>query len=91
MAAAEVAPSDLRALCLMLVYLWVRISEALALTAADVQLTDSIVAVRCLKKRGKLVIRELPAAPALLSTLEAAFGISSRQTDPAIAGQRLWT
>lgn len=90
LAAAGAALPEVRAFCFALTYLGVRISEALALTPADIQLQEGVISVRSLKKRGRLTIRELPAAPALLSALDRAFALSGRQGDPALAGQRLW-
>lgn len=46
--------------------------------------------IRCLKKRGRFVIRELPAAPALLRALEDGFGLTGNATDLVDADNRLW-
>lgn len=72
-------PSDERAFCLTLLFLGLRISEALALCPDDIQFEEGIVAVRCLKKRGAVVVREVPAPPALLDALKA---LSATQADP---------
>lgn len=90
LAAAGDASPEVRAFCFALAYLGVRISEALALTPADIQLHEGVVSVRSLKKRGRLTVRELPAAPALLSALEIAFAVAGRQGDPAQASLRFW-
>ena len=90
LAAAEAAPAAVRTLCLTLAYLGLRISEALALTPADIQLSSGVVSVRCLKKRGWLGVRELPAAPMLLSSLETSFDLAARQRDATLGRSRLW-
>lgn len=76
---------DVRTLCLTLAYTGCRISEALALTPASVQSADGIVSVRSLKKRGLMVVREIPVPPLLISELARVHRLSS--LDPA---QRLW-
>lgn len=69
LAAAAEAPPEVRTLCLTMAYLGCRISEALALTGRDVQARAGLVSIRCLKKRGRTVVREVPAPPALLDEL----------------------
>ena len=67
--AADSAAPEVRTMCLTLMHLGCRISEALALTAGDVQVSAGLVSIRCLKKRGQLVVREVPAPAALLDEL----------------------
>ena len=67
--AAQLAPPKVRTLCLTMTYLGCRISEALGLTGGDVQATEGLVSIRCLKKRGKLVVREVPVPPELMEDL----------------------
>lgn len=81
-AAAHAAP-EVRTLCLTLAYLGCRISEALALTGGDVAPDVGLIAVRSLKKRGQLAVREVPAAPALLAALAQVHPLDRR-------GVRLW-
>ena len=50
----------LRALCLVLAYSGCRISEALALTPAGFDPHEHFVVLRSLKKRGRMVLREVP-------------------------------
>ena len=69
LAAADSAPPEVRTLCLTMTYLGCRISEALQLRARDVQATESVISIRCLKKRGELVVREIPVPPALMQEL----------------------
>ncbi len=58
-AAADEAQS-VQALCLILAYTGCRISEALMLTALSVQPSIGVIAIRTLKKRGRLFVREVP-------------------------------
>lgn len=53
--------------CLTIYYTGVRISEALSLTAADIDIASDTVRVRSLKKREKREFRRLPI-PSYLST-----------------------
>lgn len=76
-AADSCSRPDLRTLCLTLAYTGCRISEALNLTAACVEVESGFIAIRCLKKRtDKIVIREVPVPARLLSTLENVHGLS---------------
>lgn len=68
---------DVRTLCLTLVYTGCRISEALALTPASVQAAEGIIAIRSLKKRGLMVVREVPVPPLLVVELERVHGLAS--------------
>jgi integrase len=77
---------ELRTLCLVLAYTGVRISEALALTVGSIQIESGFIAVRTLKKRGAIVVREIPVPPDLLIELERRHAISRRQPH-----ERLWT
>lgn len=76
---------DVRTLCLTLAYTGCRISEALALTPASIHAADGIIAIRSLKKRGLMVVREIPVPPLLISELERVHGLSSLHLT-----QRLW-
>ena len=56
---------------LMLAHTGVRISEALALIEGLVQRDGGFIAVRSLKKRGKIHFREIPAPPELFAAIDA--------------------
>jgi integrase/recombinase XerD len=88
LAASHACPrADQRTLCLTLAYTGCRISEALALTARCVEREGGFIAFRTLKKRrGIVVIREVPVPMELLDAIAALHGIESM--DPAA---RLWT
>lgn len=78
--------ADQRTLCLTLAYTGCRISEALGLTASCIERESGFISIRTLKKRrGVVVIREVPVPVELLDTIAAAHGIEDM--DP---GARLW-
>lgn len=68
--AAKRFPPQQRTLCLTLLYTGCRISEALALTPASVQLDAQVITFRTLKRRTAQVMREVPIPPALVKQLE---------------------
>jgi integrase/recombinase XerD len=84
-AAAACGRPDLRTLCLMLIYTGCRISEALALTAASIQNEAGFIAIRTLKKRGAVLVREVPVPANLLTALADVHGLAD--ADPST---RLW-
>lgn len=88
--AAHAAEGKVRTLCLTLAYTGCRISEALNLTANDVQPQSALIAVRCLKKRGKLVVREVPVPPVLLNELEAVHHLQQLHAAPSDLPAPLW-
>jgi integrase/recombinase XerD len=79
LAAAQLAPPKVRALCLTMAYLGCGISEALGLRGSDVQATEGLVSIRCLKKRGKCVVREVPVPPALMEELARVHPVDQRR------------
>lgn len=79
-AAANVHPCvEVRLFCLTLAFTGCRISEGLALTPSSIEVESGYIAIRSLKKRGCVVIREVPAPPTLLAELHAN------------GSERLWT
>ncbi|MCV6602949.1 MAG: site-specific integrase [Cohaesibacter sp.] len=90
--AAEKADRHVRTLCLTLLYTGCRISEALELTAASVQLDARLISIRSLKKRSKHVIREVPIPPALVDALELVHGVRAVQRNAVKAQEAyLWS
>lgn len=73
--AARQAPAEVHTLCLTLAHTGCRISEALNLTAGDIQPESGSIAIRCLKKRGKLLVREVPVPLPFLGELERVHGL----------------
>ena len=69
LAAAAREDRDTHTLCMTLAYTGCRISEALSLTVSSVQPGTNLIAIRSLKKRGKVVVREIPVPAELVRLL----------------------
>jgi integrase/recombinase XerD len=87
---ARRASAELRLFCLILRWSGCRISEVLALTPATIDIEGGVANIRTLKRRRKGVVRQVPLPSDLLSELDRAFKLRSRQLSPYLAGQRLW-
>lgn len=68
--------------CLILYYTGCRISEALSLRRDGIDFQMNVVRIRCLKKRGRVVIRRVPIPEFLTNEL-----VSS---ETALGSERLW-
>lgn len=66
-----------RTLCETLAYTGCRLSEALALTAARVDLHDEVLIFESLKKRRRGIFRAVPVPPALLEILDDVHGVTA--------------
>jgi integrase/recombinase XerD len=89
--AAKAAPEEVRTFCGTLAYTGCRISEALALTAARVDLGDGVLVIESLKKRRKGVYRAVPVPPPFLDALDLAHDLTTARRQPDCgAGVRLW-
>lgn len=73
-------------LCLVIAFTGCRISEALALRRSCIECDEAFVAIRSLKKRGRLVIREIPIPRWLVRRLAVVHGIALDLPD-----QHLWS
>src|SRR3984957_7100456 len=82
--AAEDAPRAVRTFCATLAHTGCRISEALALTAARVDLGGGVLVFESLKKRHKGIYRAVPVPPSFLETLAAVHDLG------ALGDARLW-
>src|SRR5580692_3637101 len=82
--AAEKAPRAVRTFCATLAHTGCRLSEALALTAARVDVGAGVLVFESLKKRRKGIYRAVPVPPDFLETLEAVHDLG------AIGDGRLW-
>lgn len=86
-AANSCARAELRTLCLTLAYTGCRISEALGLRAESIEADSGFIAIRSLKKRrGAMVVREIPVPIELLNALEQVHKLRERDVNA-----RLWT
>jgi integrase/recombinase XerD len=88
--AAQRAPSDVRAFCLMLNWSGGRISEVLALTPAAIDIESGVANLHTLKRRKRGIVRQVPLPGELLCALDLAFRLRRRQADPDLACDRLW-
>src|SRR3954454_19932624 len=78
-AAAAKAPRDVRTFCSVLHATGCLISEALALTPQQIDLSGRVVVFESLKKRKRRVFRAVPVPPELLDTLDMVHGIREPQ------------
>ena len=89
--AAKSRPREVRTFCLVLAHTGCRISEALGLTAARIDLAGGVVVFESLKKRRSGIYRAVPVPPGLLDALELVHGITEARggTDGG-ADRPLW-
>ena len=91
MAAAEKAERPVRTLCAVLHDTGCRISEALALTPARIDLAGRAIVFESLKKRRRGVYRAVPVPPGLLDALDLVHGLREAQRrGKGHAEVRLW-
>jgi integrase/recombinase XerD len=91
LAASIEAPREVRSLCAVLLYTGCRISEALALTVRDIDLSEKVVSIKCLKKKnGSVIYRKVPVPPELLDTLDMVHGLRQLRQKRKF-NERLWT
>src|SRR3954452_1130817 len=90
LAAAAMAPREVRTFCGVLHATGCHISEALALTPQQIDLSGQVIVFESLKQRRKGVFRAVPVPPALMEMLDLVHGI--REARRRRATQRLlWT
>lgn len=89
--AAGNAEPEIRLFCLILLWTGARLSEALALTPAAIDLDNDAIALRTLKRRKTGLVREIPIPSALTRDIERWFEIHRCQQVAALAEARLWT
>jgi len=83
--AAENAEPEVSTFCLTLAYTGARISEALALVPARVDMAAQAIIIECLKKRKRGVYRSIPVPATLLCKLNKVHGLSEIDSS-----ERLW-
>lgn len=81
---------NVRVFCLLLAWSGCRISEALAITPAAVDLDAGTVSLETLKKRARGVVRQVPLPSSILRDMDRMFDLRTRQQDPSLATRRLW-
>lgn len=88
--AVQKAPPNVRLFCLAIAWSGSRVSEALALTPAAIDLATGTINIETLKRRKRGLIRQVPLPRPLLIELDRTFGIRKLQRDPEHAEERLW-
>ena len=83
-AAANCRRAEVGTLCLTLAHTGCRISEALALTPASIDIEEGFIAFRSLKKRGALTYRLVPVPVELLERLRLV------HLGPGATPDRIW-
>jgi integrase/recombinase XerD len=89
--ATRSAPRKVRLFCDVLFWGGSRISEALAVTPRHIDLDERVVLFETLKRRKRGVVRQVPLPADLIHELDATFGLRTRQRNPKLANERLWT
>jgi integrase/recombinase XerD len=84
------APEKARLFCLTLGWSGARISEALALTPAAIDLESGVASIETLKRRKRGIVRQVPLPPDVLDELDRGFRLRQRQRDPDLANKRIW-
>lgn len=90
LAAAARHPAEVRTFCWLLAYTGARISEVLALTPHQIDMSARVIVLECLKKRRDGIFRALPVPFDLLAELDRVYGISEAQSDPVRATDKIW-
>jgi integrase len=80
--AAQSARRDVRTFCATLALTGCRLSEALGLTAARVDIHDGVLIFETLKKRKKGVYRAVPVPPDFLDTLNFVHDLGALRRQP---------
>ena len=81
---------EVRLFCLLLYSSGCRISEALALTPAAIDIDSCAATFRTLKRRRKGVMRQVPLPARLVHSLDRTFGLRRRQQDANLVSERIW-
>jgi integrase/recombinase XerD len=89
-AAAQIMPAEVRAFCLLLMWSGCRISEALAVTPLAVDQETGTIALRTLKRRKSVIIRQVPLPMEVLADLAEVFNLSNRERHADGAEALLW-
>jgi len=82
--ASSKAAREVRTFCNVLLYTGCRISEALALTTKDIDLSANVIVFESLKKRRSGVYRQVPIPAELLDLLDMVHGIREIQKKGAV-------
>jgi integrase len=89
--AANRADPETRLFCLVLGWSGGRISEALALTPAAIDIDSGVANIETLKRRKRGIVRQVPLPRDTLRDLNRFFRLRVMQRDPELVVERLWT
>ncbi|HWX35567.1 MAG TPA: site-specific integrase [Steroidobacteraceae bacterium] len=87
---AQQLPKAERLFCELLAWSGARISEALMLTPASIDIDAGAAGVPTLKRRKRGIVRQVPLPPGLLRELESTFNLRRAQREPRLANRRIW-
>jgi integrase/recombinase XerD len=88
---AQQLPPPERLFCQLLAWSGARISEALVLTPASIDIESGVASIQTLKRRKRGVVRQVPLPPAVLAALDLEFELREAQCDPDLVNVRIWT
>ncbi|MBI4127843.1 MAG: tyrosine-type recombinase/integrase [Parcubacteria group bacterium] len=88
-AAAKSQPK-VHTFCATLAYTGARISEVLALTPAQIDFSEGLIVIECLKKRRDRIYRSVPMPQDMLDLLDGIHKIRQAQQSPTKGLQRIW-
>lgn len=83
-------PRRERLFCEVLTWSGARISEALALVPAAIDIESGVANITTLKRRKRGVVRQVPLPAELLDDLDHEFRLRDAQRNPALAHDRIW-
>lgn len=76
--AARTQDAELRCFCAVLLHTGCRLSEAIHLTSADIQVDQQLISFKTLKQRGKIKVREVPIPKLLAQDLARTFKLADQ-------------
>ena len=88
--AAGRMPAQVRLFCLVLRWSGARISEALAVTPAAIDIDTGVVSIETLKRRRRGIVRQVPLPPDVIRELNCVFRLRAVQRDPELVNERMW-
>ncbi len=87
---ADQRPPEVRIFCRLLAYTGARISEILALTPNQIDISARVIVIESLKKRRRGVFRALPVPIELLTEIERVHSVKEAQGTSARATTTIW-
>jgi integrase/recombinase XerD len=90
LAAAATLDRETQTFCMTLALTGMRLSEALSLSGASVDLASKAIVVETLKKRREGVYRSIPASPELLDALRLVHGLGGARRRTRAGNDLLW-